>query len=166
MSGFPARFARSALGPTFVDAYPVENPEQDIGATQANLAAWQLAGLNGCAPRALLAAYWDSGTSAFVIASQAEAWNSDGAQSHPALARAAAGDYTYTFASTYLDELGASVSPALVGAVLAPARVLTAFADRIITAAWIDPTAPLVVELRQWNAAGSATDHPFVLLVF
>lgn len=165
MAGFPARITRSALGPTLVNAYPVENPEQDVGAETLNPAFWQLAGLNRVSGKALLAAVWD-GVSAFTITAQEEAWNPNGTQARPVLARTSAGVYTYTFASSYLDESGASIAPGLSGAICRSAYVLSGYADRTIAEAWIAPASPLIVQIRQWNSSGTVVDRPFVLQVF
>ena len=62
MSGFPARIQRSDLGPSFVDAYPVENPETDIGARAFNAAFHQVAGMNLVSPRAIVVAEYSGGS--------------------------------------------------------------------------------------------------------
>lgn len=163
MPGFPLRFLRSALGPELIDSAPVENPETDIGARQFNLAFWQMAGANLIVPRATVVARWDG--SAFVIAHQAEAWNTEGAQAHPLLERQEEGSYTYTFAANYLDENGAAIATVLGPPRVSCHRALADFSERVITAAWIDPGDPLVVQVRLWDADGIGVDHPFWLEV-
>lgn len=165
MTGFPSRITRGTLGPKFVNAAPVEQPEQDIGDQQFNAAFWQVAGMNLGAPRvSLIAAYVGA---AFVVANKTEAWNPDGTQAHPVLARTSAGVYTYTFAASYLDEDGAAVPTVLRAPRLSCHKVLTAFADRIEAHAWVDVTNPLILQLRLWTgAAGTAVDEPFWLESF
>lgn len=164
MSGFPTRFLRSALGPKFVNTIPVETPESDIGDSQFNAAFWQLAGMNLVVSRVALIAHYTGGL--FVYGHQEEAWNPENAQPHPALARSAAGVYTYTFAASYLDEDGNAVATVLRAPRLSCHKVLTAFADRIDAHAWIDNSNPLVLQLRLWSQAGAGVDEPFWLEAF
>lgn len=165
MSGFPTRFLRSLLGPAFVDSNPVENPESDIGARQFNAAFHQAAGMNLIVPRCALIAVYSGGS--FQVSHQAEAWNPENQQAHPALARTAAGSYTYTFASTYKDEEGVDVATVLLTARVTCHRDLSGgFANRISAAAWIDGSNPLRVQVRLWDQSGTGVDHPFWLEVF
>lgn len=165
MPGFPSRFLRAALGPKFVNSRPIESPESDIGDKQFNAAFWQLAGANLVLPRVSLIAHYTGGN--FVYSQQAEAWNPDQAQPHPALARVSAGAYTYTFAASYLDEDGLAVPTVLRAPRLSCHKVLTAFTDRIEAHAFVDTIDPLVLQLRLWTgAAGTAVDEPFWLEAF
>jgi hypothetical protein len=164
MSSFPTRFLRSLLGPKFVDTIPVENPETDIGARQFNAAFHAIAGMNLVVPRAVVIATYTGG--AFSIAHQAEAWNPEGSQARPTLARGAAGEYTYTFAASYADQEGASVATALTAARVTCHRDLSSYSQRIVGHAWRDAVNPLVVNVRIWDAAGAGADHPFWLEVF
>lgn len=163
MSGFPTRFNRQTLGPTLRDqGFPI-NPESDIPAAKFNAAFWQLAGLNLVCGRAIIAAEWNG--SSFDITYQQEAWNPKGTQTRPALARGGTGDYTLTFASTYNDETDTAVSM-----VLGPPRAgllttVTSYANRREIFTWIDPAAPLVVEVRIFDSGGTARDEPFWLEV-
>lgn len=105
MAGFPARISRLALGE---DMDPTEeiNPRTDIGGARFNLDWWQLAGMNLTASRARVVVAADGSRVA-----AAEAWNpnQDGSL-HPTVVRNGVGDYTVTFASSALDETGASVA--------------------------------------------------------
>lgn len=165
MSGFPTRILRAVLGPAFRDTRPVENPETDIGAKQFNAAFHQVAGMNLIVPRVAFIAVYSGGS--FQVTHQAEAWNPNNVQAHPAAARAAAGSYTYTFASTYKDEEGVDVPT-----VLGPPRVTChrdlsgGFANRIAAHAWIDGSDPLKIQIRLWDTGGTGVDHPFWLEVF
>jgi hypothetical protein len=167
---FPTRVTRSALGPRFRDVYPVENPETDVGAEQFNAAFDQLAGLNVVAPRVALIATWNG--SAFDVRHQAEAWNPDGGQAHPALARAGVGRYTYTFAASYLDADGNTVATSLLacrlsvfGVPAADASSTDPYASRRTPMAWVDPGNPLVVKIAIFSSAGAVVDEPFWLEV-
>jgi hypothetical protein len=162
MSGWPSRIIRSLLGPVLVDDYAAENPDTDIPAAAFNTAFHQLAGLNVMLPRAGVVASY-SGT--LTVIYQSEAWNADGAQVHPVLARSGTGLYTLTFAATYLDELGASVATSIVFARAGAMRVLTSYADRVNAYAWIDGSNPLIVHVSLFDASGSAIDAPFWLEV-
>jgi hypothetical protein len=156
---FPRRFTRSMLGEKLEDAHPVENPKQEIGAGTYNPAFWGLAGLNQVAPRWAWAALYTGG--AFVHTFQGEAWNPDNAVAHPTPARAGAGSYSYTFASSYVDEEGTVHNTALGPVRCSSHRVLTAYADRIQAFSFIDPAFPLVVQVRLYDANGNGADHPF-----
>lgn len=165
MSSFPSRFLRSLLGPKFFNAFPVENPENQVGDKQFNAAFHAVAGMNLIVSRAALIATYSGGS--FQIAHQAEAWNPEAAQAHPSLARTSAGVYTYTFAASYLDEDGVAVPT-----VLAAARVSSHYApqatypNRIESRAWVDESNPLIIQVRMWNTSGVPVDLPFWLEVF
>jgi len=164
MSGFPSRVLRSLFGPKLINTAPVENPETDIPESAFNTLFHQVAGMNLVLPRVALIASYTGAVQ--TISHQAEAWNPENAQAHPVLARAAAGQYTYTFAATYKDENGADVPTVLLAPRVSCQRDLTAgFASRIEAHAWKD-TNPLVINVRLWDAGGAGVDHPFWLEVF
>lgn len=158
---YPRRITRAALGPKFRNNYPVENPETDIGETAFNAVFHTAAGLAVVAPRWSLVARWSSG---WQIAHQAEAWNPDGTQPHPVLARAGQGNYTYTLAASYLDEDDIAVPSELIAARCTAMANGGTFGARVIGHAWIDTGNPLRVQIRLWaEADGSAVDAPFWL---
>lgn len=164
MSGFPTRLTRQILGPTLRDTYPVENPEIGIPASAFNTLFHQVAGLNLVSfARAIVVAEWNG--SDFDIPYQEEAWNTRGLQSRPTLARTGTGNYTYTFASTYKNELDVDVTTALVASRASLRTQVTAYANRREIFTWIDPAAPLVVEVRIFDSSGTAQDEPFILEV-
>jgi hypothetical protein len=142
---FPKRILRSGLGPKIVNTYPVENPSTDIGAETWNPSFAALAGLNLVASRALFVGKWAGSGQNFTIAEQEEAWNDDHDQSHPTIARTSTGLYSYTFASSYLDEDGVAVSTVLTAA--RATAGYTAFSGTTVNEAfaWIDPANPLNV---------------------
>jgi len=164
MGGFPTRITRTAIGPDLEDRYPVTDPNKEIGAKDFNLVFWQLCGLNLTSwQRAVVAASWNG--SAFDYLYQEEAWNSKRTQSHPSLARSAAGVYTYTFASTYKDEEGADISTGLRIPRASLMAEVTAYANRREIFAWIPAGTPLVVQIRIFDSSGTGQDEPFVLEV-
>lgn len=163
--GWPLRIVRALL-PTMDELIPKEHPEQDVGGGDFNLDWWQLAGANLVIPRAVLAAKYNTGTSAFVKSYQEEAWNVNSALAHPTLARAGAGEYSYTFAATYPDKDGNLVATVLGEPDVRATKVLAVYADRVDAYAWIDAGDPLVIQVRLFNAAGAGVDDvPFLLKV-
>lgn len=163
MSGFPLRFRRSVLGPKLIDSNPIENPETDIPASAFEALFQQLVGLNLAQwTRAVVIANWNG--SSFDYAYRDEAWNTDGQQTRPVLARAGAGNYSWTFASSYLDEDGNAQATVLVAPRASSRKLLTAASDRVDGYAWIDPAAPLVVQARFYRKTTDALeDVPFIL---
>lgn len=163
MSGFPTRLLRSFLGPKLEDIKPVDNPKTQIGASTWEAVFRQVCGMNLGAPRAVLVANWTG--SDFQITHQSEAWSPENDQPHPALARASAGVYSYTFAQTYKDGNGHDVSVSLPAARATPLNPVNSASDTISAAAFIDPQHPLVVEIRLFDASGDPADAPFWLEV-
>lgn len=162
--GFPRRFTRDQLGPTLRNNYPIENPESDVGAETLNPLFHQVSGMNLVVPRAVVVAEWNG--SSFDLLHQAEAWNPDGDQVHPVLARASGGAYTYTFAPEYEDEEGVAQATVLLAARGDALAEQATFADRLEVKAWIDTSNPLVVQVRLWIPnTGSAADFRFWLEV-
>jgi len=165
MSGYPTRLLRSTFGPTLEDQYPVKNPRTQIPAKTFNAAFHVLAGLNlSCLARAVVVAEYTGGS--LVTQYQAEAWNPNESQAHPVLARVGAGDYTLTFAASYLDEQGVSVPTALMAPRAIAFPAIAAWGDVVIAAAYIDGSNPLVVHVKLFAAStGTAVDAPFFLEV-
>ena len=159
---YPKRITRAALGPKFRDNYPVENPETDIGAAAFNAVFSTAAGLAVVAPRWSLVALYSGG---WQIRHQAEAWNPDGAQGHPVLARASQGNYSYTLAASYLDEDGVAVPAELIAVRISPMNDgAGVFGARVSAVAWIDPINPLRVQIRtRLEVDGTSSDVPFWL---
>lgn len=161
---FPGRVLRRVFGPKYRDARPVENPETEFSAQKMEVLLWQVSGMNLVVPRASVFAEWDG--TRFVIAHRAEAWNVNGDQPAPLLERTGAGEYTYAFAASYLNNEGADVVTNIIGARASCAKVLDSFDDRIEVYAWKDPDNPLRVQVRLWNAgSGAGVDAPFWLEV-
>ncbi len=165
MSGFPNRPTRGTFGPKLEDTTAPTNPEQDVPAAAFNLDYHQVVGLALANPaQVAVIANWNG--SAFDYAHRSEAWNTDGSQTHPALARAGAGSYSLTLASTYKDQDGADIAIAPKAARVTVHKVLAAFANRVVGYAWIDGSNPLVLQVRLWEeATGTAVDAPFWLEV-
>ena len=155
MSGFPSRISRDTLGPELEDLYPTDNPSTDIPAAAFNTMFHQVAGLNVAMPTRAVAVVAAAGT----VLHQGEAWNSNGDQAHPVIAKTGTGTYTMTFASSYLDETGSAVATSLL---FAEARFLgdmSAWANKVDAFAWV---SGLVVYITTWTAAtGAAVDAKF-----
>lgn len=114
MPGFPNRIARSSLGPTLKDKWPVVNPEYDIGEASLNLLFWQTAGMNAVSARGLMSVTV-SGTTA-ETQYQGFAWDPDGNMPKVTWTRSAAGVYTFSLPQAqYADEKGNLVTVELVG---------------------------------------------------
>lgn len=158
MSGFPSRIQRSDLGPAFVDAYPVENPETDIGARAFNAAFHQVAGMNLVSPRAIVVAEYSGG--ALSVQYQAEAWNPNSDQAHPVLSRTGTGAYSLTFAASYADESGVQIPTTLY---FAKASAMSQ--SLVFALARINPANSLQVILETQLADTTPVDVPFVLEV-
>lgn len=164
MSGYPQRLVRDQLGPSMDETVPVTNPEQQVGGRQFNLEWQQLAGLNlAMITRAVIVADWNG--SDFDVSYQEEAWNAKHAQSHPVLARAGTGDYTYTFAATYDDQDGNAISTVLLAPRASAQKVITTFASRVDAYAYLDAADPLIVHVKLFDGSGTAVDEPFILEV-
>lgn len=165
MSGFPRRVSRDTFGPTLVDVYAAENPEADIPAKAFNTLFHQVGGLNvSSITRAVVVAEW-TGT-AMGVAYQSEAWNPNGDQAHPVVARTSMGLYTVTFASSYLDETGASISTQLLLARATFMGQVSTWASRRVAYAWVDTSNPLIVNVSMWNpGTGGLADAKFLLEV-
>jgi hypothetical protein len=162
---FPKRAQRSSFGPKLVNNYPAENPQSDVPDTALNGMFWGVAGMGLILPRAVVVATYTGGQ--FVISHQAEAWNPEGDQAHPTLARSAAGRYSYTFAASYLDEDGTAIPTDVRAARATAMRILTTpISQRIEGHAWVDPATPLAAQIALWDENGSVlADHPFWLEV-
>lgn len=160
-AGFPNRVTRDDFGPDHQDAFPVEHPELQRPASEIDLLLWQATGAQLMVSRAQLEANWN-GTS-FDILYQQEAWNPKATVAHPTLTRVGTGVYTYEFLTSYPDGAGNSVSTVIRQCHFEVRKVLSAFADRLIQRAWIDPADPLVVQMRIWDSSGTLVDAPFWL---
>lgn len=167
MPQFPERLTRSELGPTYVNNRPVENPETDVGEEVINPLMDQVAGMNLIVPRAVLVAAWNSGSSQFDVFDQAEAWNPNLDQAHPALTRVATGRYEYLFAASYLNSKAVTIATSLP-AVRAhcfgvPASETVPVPFRAM--AWFDPTNPLRVRIAVLDNTNALVDKAFWLEV-
>lgn len=121
MAGFPHRIARSSLGPTLKDKYPVVNPEHDVGEAALNLLFWQSAGMNVSAARAMLQVDVDESAGTAETLYQGFAWDPNGTLPKLQWTRSAAGVYTFSLPqSQYEDERGNDVTVTLVGGMAVP----------------------------------------------
>jgi hypothetical protein len=117
-------------------------------------------GANLVLPRASLVADWNSGTSAFDILHQEEAWNVDHVQPHPVIARTSTGVYTYQFDATYNDLSGLAVNTALSAARCTHSEV----GGGCTAEAWVDASDATLVHIETKDG-GSAADIRFWLEV-
>lgn len=158
MAGFPTRTTRAAFGPTKLNASSgLMSPEYHTGATETNLAYWQLAGLALSGPRAWALVTWDGATAVSVTAA-GEAWDVTNA-STPTVARSAQGVYTVTYSATYVDETATAVAVSLYGAVITPMSSSSRHATFTITSSRI-------INVFMWDAAGAAADASFLVTAF
>ena len=142
---FPKRLLRSSFGPKLINNYPVENPSGEVGDMAFNAAFSAIAGMSQVAPRACCVALYTGGV--FAVSYQAEAWNAEGDQARPVLARSGAGLYSYTFAASYLDEDGIAV-PTDIEAARISCPSDSSGAALAEGFAWLNPSNPLQVLMR------------------
>ena len=108
MSGFPTKPTRTSFGPTYVNRYPVREPNKEIGDTIANQLFWQVAGLGVVSPIAIAQIVFD-GAGAGTLGFSAEAWDSDGG-SVPTLVDVGTGIFRLEYSATVNDETGAAIA--------------------------------------------------------
>lgn len=156
MSGFPVRPSRSAFGPRpYVDRVPVKDPERQIGATWGGLVAWQVAGLGVVAGRALAVVASDG-----TLTAHGEGWDPDQELAAPTSDNPSTGLYTLEYPATAPNEDGTEVAITFVGA------HITCGGATALHATWeIDPNGHALT-VNVWNAAGVATNGPFLVTVF
>lgn len=106
MTGFPARPSRSGFGPNLVNARPVTQPDKELDAGIVDLAWWQAAGAGRVTPLVVL--IYNGTTQARVH--QALAWDASNKLPPIPAVKDGTGQYTFTFASGYLNEKGVSTS--------------------------------------------------------
>lgn len=109
MPGYPNKITRNSLGPTFINANKIGSPQEEADANIFNLMCWQLAGLNLCAPRALIIGQADNAS--ILLISQYLSWDPNGLLGPTALSRSGTGAYVWTLPGTgiYPDMNGNSV---------------------------------------------------------
>lgn len=118
--GFPTRSNRTAFGPTREDYKPITDSVRQNSAADYNLLYWQTAGLSQVCPRVYIRCSVAGG--AVTVEAQQLAWDANGAISPITFTYVAAGAYTWTFASTYNNELGVATNLVLDGGILLPTR--------------------------------------------
>jgi hypothetical protein len=109
MAGYPNKISRTALGPTYENSNKVSNPKQELDAATLNLMAWQVAGMNGCVPRAVIIGQADNAQA--VVLKQWLSWDPDGALALTVVTRTGTGAYIWALpgSGTYPDMHGNSV---------------------------------------------------------
>ena len=155
MPGWPNRIARSSLGPTLLDVWPVTDPQKAIPAKSFNLAWWQLAGAGLTAARGLLQVRMNGTQPETVF--QTLAWDTEGTLPLLLWTRTGAGIYTYSFPSSqYPDEEGNLVTLNLLGAKVETQTLIAADPD---TRASHEKTGPRAGTVRTL-ASGVVTEYP------
>lgn len=169
-AGFPVRPLRQAFGPEPRNRTPVRNAEFEMdGETVGRLMMHQLAGTGLMVPLARLVILTAS-TPAITLVERYEAWNPRGLVTSPhgapALARAAAGDFTITYAAQIPDWSEAAQPLVFQGGVAS----FVADDTNVYTARVI-PTTPAssVVRVRGWQWTAPdwvAADGRFLVLLW
>ena len=167
MSGFPLRHYLQSFGSRLRDARPIEHPEFEVNAQRLNLGESISAASSLLLPRVNLIAQWNTANSAFQIFHQSEAWNVRNEQPHPTLAQITDGAYSYTFASSYLDNDGVSVPTLLTAARLTAIQEVSSGggAPTYSTGTELRPDG-ITVEFFIRNSAGVLVNRRFWLEVF
>ena len=104
MSGYPNIPARVAYGPQMRNKFEPRIADTDLAADSVNLTFWQIAGAARVLPMALI--LFDGVTPQ--ILSQALAFDPKQELGDIAFVDNGVGDYTFTFAGTYLNQNGAA----------------------------------------------------------
>lgn len=152
---FPIRILRSSLGPALQNLRPIRSPKYELGAERINDLEHTAIGCGLVVCRAYAIARY---TGTWGIYDRAEAWNTDGSQTRPSLAQVGVGNYTWTFAESYLDGSGVAQTLLLIGARATAEHETTVYANRIESRAWVDRSNPRLVQMRFWDASGTLTD--------
>lgn len=108
MAGFPGFLVRLSLGKIFKNRSRIRNPETAMSAEEMNLALWQLAGMNGCVPRAWIKCQVSGGV--ITVVDKWLAWdpNQSLLVSEITMGYTSAGVYTWALAhASYPDQSGA-----------------------------------------------------------
>lgn len=161
MAGFPRIPTRSSFGPTMEDFLPVRNPKKDLGAAPINLSFWQIAGIGRTVASAAIVFDPAALSGAGKITRQALTFDPKGEIDPISHTINAAGDYEFTFASSYVDETGTAVP---FFPILAIANPLGIGANPLIGLTDLDGST---VEVRIVQAAnGTLTSSTLSLLVW
>jgi len=124
MSGFPNRIARSSLGPTLEDKFPVVNPKHDLGAKQFNLLFHQVGGMNLVSARGLLSVDVNSSTGTVTTIYQGIAWDPEGSLPKIIWTRTEAGVYSWSLPQTsYKDESDNDIIVEILGGSVLPQQL-------------------------------------------
>jgi len=170
MPGFPARIARSSLGPTLQNRYPIKDPRFDIGEEAFNLAWWQIAGMNAVSPRGFLVVdgLTDAGVSVNppVTTYQAFAWDPENAMPKIQWTRSGTGIYTFSLPDTqYPDEQGNLITVEFLGGV-AFAQCLSSGTTGSNMLSAFNKTGVRSGRVRFVTTGGVDNDADFILLLW
>jgi hypothetical protein len=155
MSGFPNRPTRTTFGPTLEDARPVTNPQRELGADVMNLAFWQLAGAGAVLPMAIVV--YNGATPAILY--QALAFDPKSLLGNITSVKNGAGDYRFTFASSYPDENGNATS-------FTPSAAMAFVQGSAAQVAAVATLNGQHVDVTVQNGAGTPTDATIIVAVW
>ena len=151
--GFPLRPSRSSFGPEMADRVPIKNPRQQVPASAINALFWQVAGCGLLVPLARVVV---TDINAVAVAAHWEAWNPDGSLGAPTVERINTGDYAVTYASSYLDEDGASRAVSWSWVRVAPLIVPGAASTKLVGMGEIQTNGTLEAYLFAVSGGSSA----------
>lgn len=106
MPGYPNKITRNSLGPTYVNAGKLGKVDEEADAGVFNLMCWQVSGMSGCCPRAVIIGQADNASISFI--KQWFAWDPNGNLGQTTFGRTSAGVYTWALpgSGTYGDMNG------------------------------------------------------------
>lgn len=116
MGGFPTRSSRTSFGPTYEEERPVTNPKRELSQGVVNQIMWNVAGLSQVAPLAWFHCSV-SGTTV-TVEDQSLAWDPDSDLGNITFSYEGEGHYKFTFASSYEDETGGSITTTIKAGVV------------------------------------------------
>lgn len=152
MAGYPTILTRAAFGPTREDDGIAPDDARYVGAYHFNLLFHQVAGMNILSPRAYLLLVSDGDD--LSIVEQGEAWAPDGGGAAPSYSSPGAGEFEFTYASSYTDQRGGSIATAFRFAatfVQGPGKDVEAYAN-------VDASIARKLVLNTTNSAGALTE--------
>ncbi len=120
MAGYPSKIIRDSLGPTFENEVKPTNPKREADANSYNLLCWQVAGMNGPAPRGFC--YCTIAAGVITVQKQWFAWDPNHALANMSWVYTSAGVYTWALplSGIFPDMNGTPTTAGLVLALVIP----------------------------------------------
>jgi len=156
--GFPNVPNRSAFGPTYENKRKVQDANKELGADVINLLMWQIAGASRVVAQATL--IYDPVTDK--ITYQALAFDPKNELPSIAVVKNGVGDYTFTFAATYLNQQG-TATPFLPRMARASVQQTAVYLANLAATTFLNN---LDVQVQVRDAAATLIDRPVLLLVW